>query len=531
MLEPGAIHAIGEERLSRRKNDGSFPWRAIDHVTEGAGVASVDLVVIDVNDGTTSEAVATLRQGGYAGEVIRVGHHLAHAAAAHFVCPDDGAAILVVDAGGTRLEEWPADVARPASFPAPPHDQEVQSFFVARGREIETLRQTFTRPGHRIGIGWLYGMTTVHLGFGPLDAGKTMGLAAHALEPEDDDILRWDSLDGDLLFPVELDLAEPATWLPYADRLFGGLPPRAPGEALTERHAQVAARLQRTTEAILLEMAAQLQRATSARTLCFSGGVALNVLANRRLVDESPFERVFVQPAASDSGIALGCALLGAIEKRCPIPASPEVSFLARAYASSEVARAVERCRGAFRVETPSDLLGAVVDRLAAGQVLGWFEGASELGPRSLGHRSLLADPRDPLAKERVNELVKHREAFRPFAPAVLEERAAESFDLSLPSPNMLLSARVRDGARDRIPAITHVDGSARVQTVSRRFPGRFRALLERWADHSGVPVLLNTSLNGPGEPIVESPDDAVGLFERSRMHALVLGDQIVSRS
>jgi carbamoyltransferase len=531
LIEGGRLVAIGEERLSRIKNDGAFPARAIAYVLDGAPIASVDRVVMDVCDGETTRALADLRSFGWTGPVRLVHHHLAHAASAHFMAPDDGAAILVVDAGGTRIAEWPREEPSPASFLAAPADQEVQSFFVARGRRIEALHQTFTRPGLRLGIGWLWALTTIHLGFGELEAGKTMGLAAHAPPAPDDDVVPWVAPGGDLLFDVELSVADPQTWTRHALTLFGGIPPRKRDEPIDERHTIVAARLQRTTERFLLRLAEQLHGATGAHTLCFSGGVALNVLANRRLQDDSPFRRLVVQPAASDSGIALGCALLGAIEAGGPLPAAPEISVLARPRPEAETATALAAAtqRG-LAVSRPGDLLGHAVERLARGEVVGWFEGGSELGPRALGHRSLLADARDPAAKERVNALVKHREPFRPFAPVVLEERRGELFDLPLPSENMLFSAPVLPAARARVPAITHVDGTARVQTVSARYPGRLRALLERFAAATGVPALLNTSLNGPGEPIVETADDAIALLERSGMHALVLEDAVVTR-
>ncbi|MEB2312590.1 MAG: hypothetical protein OZ921_04900 [Sorangiineae bacterium] len=529
-IDAGRILAIGEERLSRVKNDGAFPGRAIEHVLGGAPLSSVDLIVLDVCDGQTRRALGEVRARGYDGPLEVIDHHLAHAASARFMSGAEEAAILVVDAGGTRLDEWPAEFARPASYPAPPRAQAVQSFFRASGPAIETLHQTFTRPGLRLGIGWLWALTTIHLGFGPLEAGKTMGLAAHA--PPGSDQLDWVAPGGDLLFAGELDVADERTWSAHAERLFMGVPRRQRDEPLDERHARLAARLQRTTEALLLTLARQLHDATRARTLCLSGGVALNVLANRRLAEDSRFAEVVVQPAASDSGIALGCALYGAMSRKEALPEAPELSSYARPPRPSELRAAAERAaQSGFSLSEPKDLYEDVVERLVGGQVIGWFDGASELGPRALGRRSLLADPRDPGAKDRVNALVKHREAFRPFAPVVLEERAAELFDLHFPSRNMLFSAAVLPEARGRVPAITHVDGTARVQTVSRSYPGRLRALLERFDARTGVPALLNTSLNGPGEPIAETAEDALALFARSDMHALVLDGLVLARA
>jgi carbamoyltransferase len=532
LITDGTLFAIGEERLSRVKNDGSFPRQAIAHVLDGEPVSSIDLVVLDVCDGGTREALATLRSEGYSGEVLRIDHHFAHAMGAHFVAPEDGAAVLVVDAGGTRIEEWPADLPRPSAFPdLPGIEQQVQSFYVARGRHLESLHGTFTRAGLRLGIGWLHGLVTMHLGFGPMDSGKTMGLAALAPEAPADDVWPWVSPGGDLLFRSDVDVSRPETWGRWLSEL-AGVPPRRKDQPLDERHAAVAAKLQRTTEAFMLQLARQLHAATDARTLCLAGGVGLNVLANRRLQDESPFRRVVVQPAATDTGVALGCALAGAIAKGIPLPSCPEVSFLGRAPSAAAYAAAAARARElGFAVSRPDDLLDEVVARLGAAHVVGWVEGASELGPRALGHRSLLADARDPASKDRVNSRVKHREPFRPFAPVVLEERCGELFDLEGPSANMLFSAWVHAAARSVVPAVTHADGTVRVQTVSRSFPGRLRALLERFDAKTGVPALLNTSLNGPGEPIVESPDDALALLESSQMDALVLDDWLIART
>ena len=533
LIDGDSIVAIQEERLSRVKNDGRFPRASIERLLGPATIDSVDLVVLDVCDGATPRARAALAEMGYRGMISFVNHHRAHAAAAHAVSPEDGAAILVVDAAGTRPDEWPDDVPRPAGFePAGRVDHEVQSFYVTRGRQLEPLHHTFARPELRLGIGWLWAVTTVYLGFGPLEAGKVMGLAAHAPPGDADDVIPWVSPGGDLLFDVDLDVSDPETWSAFCERLFGGIARREPGEPLEEGHAMVAARLQRTTERFLLQAADQLHRATRAATLCFSGGVALNVIANRVLQDQSPFDRVFVQPAASDSGIALGCALAGAIEQGAPIPAVDEFSFLGPPPDRGSLDRALAHARSlGFAVQPAVATLDDVLDLLSAGGVVGFVEGSSEAGPRALGHRSLLADPRDDAARTRVNERVKHREPFRPFAPIVLEEHAEEWFDLPFPSRTMLFSATVHEAKRSAIPAITHVDGTARVQTVPRHFPGRIRELLERFAERTGVPVLLNTSLNGPGEPLVETAEDAVRLFERSSMDALFVDGWWVTRT
>jgi carbamoyltransferase len=311
-----------------------------------------------------------------------------------------------------------------------------------------------------------------------------------------------------------------------------GSPPRKPNEEITQLHKDVARSLQAVLEEILLEKTAWLHERTGLPDLCMAGGVALNVVANGRILREGPFARLFVQPAAGDSGGCLGAAALAHVELtgQRPNVGPMQHAYLGPRWSADSVA-AILAATGLPAVDyrgREAELLEAVVDRLVRGEVVGWFHGALELGPRALGARSLLADPRDPGMRDRLNRLVKKREAFRPFAPSVLADRAAEHFDLDHPSSFMLETCAVRSPLD--LPAVTHADGSARPQTVDPAVAPRYTALLEAFRRRTGCPLLVNTSFNVAGEPIVSSPVDALFSLGTSGIDALVLEDFLLDR-
>jgi carbamoyltransferase len=319
----------------------------------------------------------------------------------------------------------------------------------------------------------------------------------------------------------------------YSDalpRLFGE-PPRAPESEITRFHQDVARSLQGVLEEILLAKVRWLHERTGFPDLCMAGGVALNVVANGRILREGPFERLFVQPAAGDSGGCLGAAALAHAELTGKRPVPLRHVYLGPRWSADEIAGLLAATgipAHDFRGRE-ADLLEAVAVRLERGQVVGWFHGPLELGPRALGGRSLLADPRDPGMRDRLNRLVKKREAFRPFAPSVLAGHAAEHFDLDHPSPYMLETCRVISPLD--LPAVTHVDGSARPQTVDPETAPRYAALLEAFHRRTGCPLLVNTSFNVRGEPIVASPVDALSCMGVSGIDAVVLEDFLIDRA
>ena len=461
------------------------------------------------------------------------GHHEAHAASAFFPSPYERAAILTLDGVG----EWTTTVLARGS-----------------GNQIELLREQ--RFPHSLGL--LYSAFTYHCGF-RVNSGeyKLMGLAPYG-EPRFADLILQHLIDlkPDGSFRLKLDffgflLGETMTNPRFTD-LFG-VPPRKPDEALTQTHCDLARSIQQVTEEIVLRLARTLHQETGEENLCLAGGVALNCVANARLLREGPFKRIWIQPAAGDAGGALGAALAFHYARSSPprqIDNGDDTmrgAFLGPEYSEEEIAAAL-RARGLpFEPLSPDELNRRLAERLDAGDVVGFFQGRAEFGPRALGNRSILADARSPEMQRRLNLKIKFRESFRPFAPIVLAERAAEYFDLSVPSPYMLLTAPVTasqrkpvvaggswndrlNSVRSNLPAITHVDFSARVQTVKKTTNPPLHAVLTAFAARTGCPVLVNTSFNVRGEPPVGHPREAIEGFLATDMDALAIGPFFVEK-
>jgi carbamoyltransferase len=312
-----------------------------------------------------------------------------------------------------------------------------------------------------------------------------------------------------------------------------GRPPREPESGIHQFHKDVARSLQQVLEDILLEKAGYLYDKTGLENLCMAGGVALNCVANGFILSEGPFKRLFVQPAANDAGGAVGAAALAHAEitGRQPFTKPLAHVYLGPQYSSIEIQRLLNATSleyKDFRGKT-GELLRETAQRLANGKVIGWFQGRMEYGPRALGNRSILADPRDPDMRDRVNAMVKKREAFRPFAPVVLEDKMSEHFDIDHPSPFMLETCRVISPLD--LPAVTHVDGSARIQSVTREINPLYADLILEFEKITGCPILLNTSFNVRGQPIVCKPAEALETFITTKIDSLVLGDFLIDRS
>ena len=441
--------------------------------------------------------------------IVNVSHHDAHAAI-FFVSPFEEAAILVMDGFG---------------------DDASTSAYIGRGNRIERLWHT----GIFNSLGIVYTFVTKYLGFNFSDEGKVMALAAFGGDTYVNAFRELIRPTPDGRYQVNFDYFSYDAFgelRPFKRRFietFG--PPRLPGEELTDRHRDIARALQVVTEEIVLHMARDLRLKTNATKLCISGGVALNCVANARVLEEAGFERVWVPPCASDTGAPLGSTLwhyhqtLG--RPRCMELTHP---YYGPTYSEKDIrdALAVAHLTGERLSEL--ELLERVARDLAAGRIVGWFQGRSEMGPRALGNRSILADPRRAEMKDIINARVKHREPFRPFAPAVLLERASEFFHIDQPDPFMTLAPRVREDKKHLIPAAVHVDGTGRIQTVERSANPRYYGVIETFGRLTGVPVLLNTSFNQQ-EPIVETPSHAVSCFLRSGLHVLVLGNYYVTRN
>ncbi|RIL02194.1 MAG: carbamoyltransferase [Proteobacteria bacterium] len=419
-----------------------------------------------------------------------VPHHVAHAASAYLACPWDAATVLVVDGRGEIASHLGGAV-------------EKGLLEIASSQKLP----------HSLGL--FYEAATAHLGFQRAsDEYKVMALAAYG-RPRMADALRKSVRAVPLGFEVD------------AIRWDALAPERAPGAPVEEVHADLAASVQLRLEEVLLDIARDLFAHTRIPRLAMAGGVALNCVANARLAAEGPFREVFVQPAAGDAGTALGAALFLARALGQSIRPMTTAA-LGPAWRDEEIEAWLQAQRIAY--QRPAALADAAADALAAGRIVGWFQGRSEFGPRALGHRSLLGDARQPEMTERLNA-VKGREEFRPVAPLVLAERAAEIFEGKHPSPYMLFTHRVRPAWRARIPAAAHVDGSARVQTVDAADEPELAALLRAFEARTGTPVLINTSFNTGGRPMVDSPRDAVECFATSAIDALVLGPFLLERA
>ena len=419
-----------------------------------------------------------------------VPHHVAHAASAYLAAPYDDSSVLVLDGRG-----------------------ETASHLAGRSvaGELEVLASQ--QLPHSLGL--MYEELTEHLGFRrSSDEYKVMAMASYA-EPALLDTLRElirPSGDGGFI-------VEAIPWSSLA-------PARSRHAGMTAAHFELASSVQHRLEEVVIDLARWLHDRTGQDDLTMAGGVALNCVANSRLAEEGPFERIWVQPAAGDAGTALGGALYEA--QRLGDKISPfTTASLGRSWSADDLEQTLIEADLVY--EHPEELTVTVADILAANGVIAWFQGASEYGPRALGHRSLLADPRRADNLERLNT-IKGREQFRPVAPMVTAEAAAEIFDGPFPSPYMLFTHRVRPAWRERVAAAVHVDGSARVQTVDRADEPLVHSLLEAVAARTGVPVLVNTSLNTAGRPMVDDPRDALECFGSAPIDALVIGPFVVRR-
>jgi len=459
-----------------------------------------------------------------------VSHHLAHAASAYFPSGFDRAAVLTIDGIG---ETAGASLAK------------------AEGERVKEI-EIFDYPHS---MGFLWEVFSGYLGFSHYDASKTMGLAAYG----NPDVFRGQFQAIIRSERENFGIAQGFLGMTpdSHDKLvamFG--PPRYEDGEIQPRHADIAAALQEATDAAVMALVRRIKRLVPFDNLCLAGGVALNCVANGRLLREGTFRDIWIQPAAGDAGGAIGAALAGwHLYGDAPREVDGDDrmrgSFLGPSFGEAEIKDALDRAGARYRRLPEAEMLESVAASLAEGAVVGWFQGRMEFGPRALGNRSILGDPRNSKMQSVMNLKIKYRESFRPFAPAVLVERTADYFELDRPSPYMGLVAKVREDLRlpmsdeqqrlfgiDRlnvprssIPAVTHVDYSARIQSVDARTNPRFHRLIERFAALSGCAVLVNTSFNVRGEPIVCTPEDAYRCFMRTEMDVLAVGDFLLVKS
>ncbi|MFI8192203.1 carbamoyltransferase [Streptomyces sp. NPDC085946] len=547
LLQDGrVVAAVEEERLDRLKHSEGFiihghfeklskvlPMKAITYCLDAAGIGidDVDLVVGNrpLGDGARERILRELpiRDKSKIHSLPLPSHHLTHAYAGYLASPFDEAAVLVVDGVGSKV---------PGTGRIEKH-----TIFDGDGTSLRRVHaETFPEDWSEVGLGLFYSFFSAKLGFvtrwghptfgdfecgGYTEAGKTMGLAPYGRpRPE------WQRLltvkEGNVVVRTE-DMEK--AWDSWYASDGDGYDAKQKGSWQHQFAKDVAYKIQTETEEAMLELARYAHEVTGRSKLCLTGGVALNSVANQRIVAEGPFDEVYILPPAGDAGTAIGAAYYGYYSiaggtERHPLRSGST----GRGYTEQEIEQAV-RAVGE-KVESRRATVAEVAALLAEHRIVGWFQGGSEIGPRALGHRSMLADPRHPEVRDYLNEVVKHREVFRPFAPSVLSEEADKWFDMRGDSPFMLLVPEVLESRRTQVPAITHVDGTARVQTVEPDVNSRYHELISHFAELTGVPLVLNTSYNDAGEPIVETPADAVRTFLNTELDHLYIGDLLLTK-
>ncbi|WP_417432879.1 carbamoyltransferase [Hoeflea sp.] len=579
LVEDGRIVAAAqEERFSRKKFDSSFPKASIEYCLATAGCKLSDVDIITFYDKPflkferLIETYLAFSPNGFRSFIMAIPlwlreklflkslladhlkemekgvdwesrlqfseHHLSHAASAFFPSPFERAAVLTMDGVG----EWATT-----------------STAIGDGASLNITKEIHFP--HSLGL--LYSAFTYYTGF-KVNSGeyKLMGLAPYGV-PRYADIIKEHLIDikEDGSFRLNLEYFNYCTGLTMTnarfDELFGG-PPRRPEAQLDQRHMDLAASIQEVTEEVVLKLARGIARETGEKNLCLAGGVALNCVANGKLLRDGCFENIWVQPAAGDAGGALGAALasyhIEAKQPRVALGSSAldgmAGSYLGPDYDQDEIEQRLTQAGARFTRLSQEDMLQTTAQALADGKAVGWFQGRMEYGPRSLGARSILGDPRNPAMQKNLNLKVKYRESFRPFAPAVLKEHVSDWFDLDADSPYMLLVAPIAEKqrkpmseqeealfgidklnvSRSSIPAVTHVDYSARVQTVHEQTNPLFHALISRFHANTGCPVVVNTSFNIRSEPIVCSPEDAFRCFMGTDIELLVCGNAVLHK-
>ena len=555
LLRDGEIaFAIGKERITREKHDTGFYQEVIDYCLQAEGITlqDVDLIVRncyvmpveEIEERLThqdephfldgNERTQAMKHPLYlstSAKVVTISHHVAHAYSAFAVSPFNEGAVMIVDGVGSYSSD--AQDANAAVDGVHPLARESESYYTFQGSELKQVKKVWMGPSRGFlsdefytmpGLGAMYSRASTYV-FGDWNkCGELMGLAPYGRPEKVKPML---TLDGDVLHVPEWPAEFTQPWQEGSRTSWEKSPSMSHWEDL-------AWRVQEDTERVLLHRTRWLRETTGAKNLCLAGGVALNCVANGKIAREGGFENVWIQPAAGDDGIAIGCAYYGYLEVlKKPRSFVMNHAFLGVHYKDEDVHKTMTK--GLARIGTKRtisrNIAADTAQVLAAGKVIGWFQGRSEFGPRALGNRSIIADPRTPEMKDILNSRVKHRQPFRPFAPIVLYERAQEIFEGDEDSPYMLIAKRVRPEWRNKIPAIVHVDGTARVQTVRQETNDILYRLLKEFDAITGVPVLINTSFNIKGQPIVETPAEAMQCFLTTGIDTLILHDMMIEKN
>ena len=570
LLKNGKIIAAAqEERFTRKKHDQNFPSNAIKYCLSEAGINSSDLEIVAFYDkpflkferiletylafaprGLSSFLKAIplwikkklwikeliKEELNYSGTILFPEHHASHAASAFYASPFQDAAFLTMDGVG----EWATT-----------------SYGIGSGNKMEMLADI--KFPHSLGL--LYSAITYYTGF-RVNSGeyKVMGLAPYG-EPKYKDLIYKHLIDvkEDGSFIMDMSYFNYSVGLTMTNhkfnQLFGG-PPREPESELTQKEMDIARSVQEVTEEIVMKMAKHVRKTTKKKYLCLAGGVALNCVSNGKLLRSGLFDDIYIQPAAGDAGGALGCALiawyqhLGNERNADGKNDFMKGAYLGPEFSNDEIKEYLDKKGYSYQKLEDKDLPGHIADLIADQKVIGWFQGRMEFGPRALGARTIIGDSRSAETQKTINLKIKYRESFRPFAPSVREENISEYFDIDRPSPYMLLVADVhkdkqlkmtkeQEGyfglkklniARSEIPAVTHVDYSARIQSVSKQTNPRYHEMLTKFNDKYGCAVVVNTSFNVRGEPIVCTPKDAYLCFMRTEMDYLILNNYLLKK-
>lgn len=542
LLKDGKIIAAAEEeRFTRKKNDSDFPINAARFCLKEAGITGEELDYVGFYDKPILkfERILTTyidewprsysafikaipvwlkqklwvheiiaKELNYEKEVFFAEHHLSHAASSFLVSPFKEAAILTIDGVG----EWATT-----------------TYGVGRDKDVQLLKEI--RFPHSLGL--LYSALTYYLGFKVNSAEyKVMGASPYGEPKYVDKLLELIDIKEDGSFALDMKYFSYHYGLKMINKKFEeffGQPARSPEGKMEQFHWDMAASLQKVTEEIVLKMVRHIKKETGMDNLCLAGGVALNCVANERILKEGGFKNLFIQPAAGDAGGALGIAfyiwnsILGHDREYVM-----KANYFGPEYKTEEIKNFLDGKKIPYEICEGDELLDKAARLIVGQKVVGWFNGKMEWGPRALGNRSILADARNKENWQRVNLKIKFRESFRPFAPSVLEDRSKEYFDLDIPSPFMLLTAPV---LQNTVPAVTHVNNSARIQTVNRDDNPLYYDLIKKFADLTGCPLIINTSFNVRGEPIVCSPSDAFSCFMNTEMDYLVMYPFVLEKS
>lgn len=525
LLKDGEIIcSIEDERLTRVKyslqSDLSITplaheMRAIQYCLEEASISADQLDMI-----ITNNLMNPIYIPDFGKEVIKINHHLSHAASTFFTSPFQESAIIVVDAIGTKIDEEQNIHETITLYSA--NGNQIKEVGKVSGKGIENPVSGWTLFENSIGR--FYYRVTVEIGFKFLEEGKTMGLAPYGKDIYVEPFFRFYKMDK---FEFKQSHEQKLEMVLFIRNVLSQTKDRF------QTTADLAFAVQYHLEQAMIVMCNNLYEMTHSKNLCLAGGVALNSVANLKVLKNTPFEHIYIQPASGDAGTAIGAALYGYhILANKPyvstnIPFSP---YTGKKYSRMEIEKELEKYKAKIEFTEPDDYFETVASLIAEGYIISWFNGRSEIGPRSLGNRSIFVDPRRQEMKDTLNVRVKHREVFRPFAPIILEEHQTEYFELEHPSYYMLLVPPICKEKQSEIPAVTHVDGTGRVQTVSKLLNPELHALLSIFHKNTGTPVLLNTSFNDNGEPIVETPEDAILCFLKTDIDYLAIDGYIIQK-